>query len=403
MKPRFLYIPWIAAHGDSLIAELSEELPDWFSPLRLFTPGDEKARRDLLSLGALNPEAVVRAMSRRLRRAGGVAHGLVLTHDWPPPLAAAARAASAAGLPTILIPHESVFFSRARFQRDVHLPATPPVCEWIFGWGGIHAETFIARGAAPERVRLVGSPKLDAAAGRRAEMAPEAFRRALGLDPARPTALFAMQPMDNAVDPPRARAAQRDAILDLREICAGAGADLIVRPPPAFRSELLGIDALRTAGAILRPGPDGVDPVGIGETIAQSALVASAGSTALIEARLMGCATLQIDYDRAATGGELRLAPALAETRASARALCGELLREGPRVDPEFDAFLERSFSSGPIGGRGAAERIGRALLDVARPVDLSTIPAGAGSDRIALFQLLRRLGASRRLAAALA
>lgn len=405
MTPRFLYVPWVKAHGDWLIEAIAGACAACFEPLRLFAPDDDAARRELLSLAALRPGAVEQAMRRRLRDLGGVAHGLVLTHDWPAPLAAAARVANAIGLPTVLVPHESVFFSRARFYRDVRGPQVAPVCRHALVWGGLQAEVFRERGMAPERVRMVGSPKLDQAARHASSIPRATFCAAVGVDPARRIVLFAMQPMDNAADPPRARRAQAAAIRDLAGFAEAAGATLIVRPPPAGQAALLGLSGLASFGTLIVPGPGRPSPFAMATFLAHADLVASVGSTALVEAYLMRRPTLQIDYDPAATGAELRLAAARAGDAAQARTACRRLLDEGFRPDADLETFFDRAFSPGRVADGAALSRIGAALRDIARPVDLEAAlaRAGRGVDRIALFQGLRRLGVPRRLAARLA
>jgi hypothetical protein len=83
---RYLYAPWIPAHGDWLVARIADDEGIRFAPVRLFGCGDHAARRDLLSFAERRPDAVAAALSRRIAGVGGVAHGLLLTHDWPAPL-----------------------------------------------------------------------------------------------------------------------------------------------------------------------------------------------------------------------------------------------------------------------------------------------------------------------------
>lgn len=397
--PRFLHVPWIGAHGDWLVGRIAAEGGVAFAPLRLFPDGDAAARRDLLSLGELRPAAIAQGVRRRLRALGGVAHGLLLTHDWPAPLRIVAQVADALGLPTVLVPHESVFFSRANFYRDARGPLVAPACRHVLAWGGLHREVFLARGAPAGALQLVGSPKLDHAARFAPTRTAAATRAALGLGSDRPFALFAMQPMDNARDPARARRMQIAAIRDLAAAAAEGGATLVVRAPPAGRAELLGLEGLD--GAPCRIDADGGPLL---EIAAHAALVASVGSTALVEAHLMGRPTLQVDYDRDATGAELRLGAATAHDPEAARAACLRLLAEGYRPAPELDAFLDAAFGPGRAADGGAAARIADALRALARPVDLAAAGgAGWGVDRLALFAGWRRLGASRRLAARLA
>lgn len=403
MTPRFLYVPWVKAHGDWLIEAIAGAGAMRFEPLRLFAPGDDAARRELLSLAALRPGAVEQAVVRRLRRLGGVAHGLVLTLDWPAPLAAVARVADAIGLPTVLVPHESVFFSRDRFYRDARGPQVAPACRHALVWGALQVGVFRERGMAPARILAVGSPKLDLAARHVSPIPRATFCAAVGADAARRIVLFAMQPMDNAADPARARWAQIAAIRDLAAAAAAARATLIVRPPPAGQTAPLGLEGLAGSAALIVPGPGRPAPFGMAEFLAHADLVASVGSTALVEAHLMRRPTLQIDYDPAATGAELRLAAERAGDATQARAAALRLLDQGFRPDPALEAFFDHAFSPGRVADGAALSRIAEALRAIARPVDLDAARAGRGPDRIALFQGLRRIGLSRRLAARLA
>jgi hypothetical protein len=127
--------------------------------------------------------------------------------------------------------------------------------------------------------------------------------------------------------------------------------------------------------------------------------VASVGSTALLEAHLMGRPTLQIDYDAAATGAELRLAPMLAANSADVFAACRRLLRDEIVDDSAFRERLGKLFAPGTVGDGGATRRIADVLREVARPVILPRRRLRP-PDPIARFAALRSVGLSRRLAA---
>lgn len=398
--PRFVHVPWIAGHGDWLIDRIAGTGAVTFAPLRLFPDGDDTARRDLLSFAELRPDALARAVAGRLARLRGVVNGLVLTHDWPAPMRVLARAAKAAGLPTVLVPHEAVFLSRSRYYRDARGPQVAPCCDHMLVWGGLQRGVFIERGAPAERIEVVGSPKLDAAAAHVPQLGPGAVRAALGVAPNRPFAVFALQLLDNAVDPAAARRAQIAAVRTVAQAAACAGAALVVRAPPSGARAELGLDALRGAPCLLDHGR-GPGPL---DVAAHAALVVSVGSTLLIEAYLMGRPTLQLDYDPAASGAELTLAPAAARDPAAAATLVPALMRAGFAPDPAFRAFLDAAFSPGTTGDGGAAGRIAERMRRLAAPA----IPASGLGPRLArdplwVFQRLRSLGASRRLAARLA
>lgn len=295
----WLYPPWIREHGDALIA-MATAAPGGpkVAPVRLYPEAEPHLRLAVSLMARRSPDRFRRAMRARLvaamHRESG-ACGLIVTLDWSPVMRLLVEEARKLGLPTAMLLHEGIFFEQDLYYGGA---GVVPVVDRALVWGELHRDLFVSRGYPPERIAVVGSAKLSAAAAIRPRFAASQWRARLGLDPERPVVLFALQPLDNVAGREAARAAQRRAILDAARATAGR-VSLVLRPPPADLPELLPEGArtgrLGPHARVVDPGPE--PERAPGETLAQSAAVLSMGSTMLIEAVALGRAALTLAYD----------------------------------------------------------------------------------------------------------
>ncbi|MBK9080686.1 MAG: hypothetical protein IPL88_00745 [Rhizobiales bacterium] len=300
----WLYPPWIREHGDALFAMLAAAPgAPRLAPVRLYPEAEPHLRLAVSLMARREPARFRRAMRARLAAAmarEGAASGLLVSFDWSPVMRMLVAEARALGLPTAMLLHEGVFFDEALYYGGA---GVAPVADRALVWGGLHRDLFAARGFPADRIAVVGSAKLSAAAAARPSLDAREWRARLDLDADRPVALFALQPLDNVADPETARATQRRAVADAARATAGR-ASLVLRPPPADLPGLLP-DGAR-AGAlgphvrVVAPGPE--PERAPGESVAQCALALSMGSTMLIEAAAMGRAALVVAYDARANG-----------------------------------------------------------------------------------------------------
>ncbi|MBV5265057.1 hypothetical protein J3S89_13465 [Pinisolibacter sp. B13] len=290
------------------------------------------------------------------------------------------------GLPTVLVPHEGVFFDRDLYYGGA---GVVPATDRVLGWGGLHRDIFVSRGYDPARISLVGSHKLVMARSYRAALTPREWRERLGLAGDGGVVVFAVQPLDNVADPVAARASQRTAIVEVAAAAAAAGLALVVRPPPATVPDLLP-DPVPVGAVLAAPGPDLA--VQAHETIAQASVVVSIGSTMLIEAATMGRPALALAYGGLRSGFADFGLP-LIEDGASLRAAL-EAIGRGEVERFKVTATFAEAFGLSETGVR-PADLIAAGLVEIAGDVDLAGL-RGAPSrrrDAIDRFLAFERLG----------
>jgi hypothetical protein len=375
----WLYAPWLPEHGDALIQNIAETGQVRFAPVHLFPPDKPEARRHVALLAGMKPQAYRRAVRRRLLGAAPFASGLVVTFDWAPAIRQLVAVARELGLPTVLVPHEGVFFDEERYYGG---KGTAPVADRVLGWGQLHHDVFTRRGYPPDAIEQVGSPKLSSARRYRAQLDPAEWRDHCGLQAGQRFALFAMQPLDNVADPAVARAGQKMAIADCAAACRMAGLTLLVRPPPSDLPDLLP-DELPDACLVLK-ARHGIAGRGH-EVIAHCAAVFSLGSTMLIEAALMGVRSIMLSYGGVRSGSSIFRMPVVNGQDEILAAL------QGPAFI--FNDELERLF--GAVSDGDPALTIADRLLALRQNIPLKDPEASrlAVGDSIDLFIRFQSLG----------
>jgi capsule polysaccharide export protein KpsC/LpsZ len=294
-KPVFLYVPWIAEHGNSLIARISH--PDYeLVPLDFIKDLDVN-RRSVLSFARDNPVLYRKMLIRRLVPLRNQIAGMLFTFDWSPVMRLIATVCEELEIPRILIPHESVFVDRNKYYRDMKSHASIPVADITLGWGGLQQEIFIERGYPKERFLAVGAPKFDPYVNYQSQLSRQQFCRLFGLDATRKIILFASQPLDSQLNTKLARECQRNAISDLLDAAELNDHQLIVRLPPS-KDNILGEEL---QSRLEKSQQAAIDDalcylVGAEEALYHCDLVTSVNSTMLFEGVLQGRPALSVKY-----------------------------------------------------------------------------------------------------------
>jgi hypothetical protein len=361
-KPVYLYLPWIAEHGDALIAKIARAGHVRFEPLDLYAePGDAVVRARITRYAAEHPQRWRRIILRRLVPYASRVAGLVVTFDWHPVMRELVQAARSIGLPVILVPHESVFMDERKYYLDAS-GADLPAADRALLWGSLQRRIFLERGYPADRVEVTGSPKFDALHDLKPSLDRAGFAALYGLSADLPILLFAAQPLDLQLDRQEAALArQRDAIRDLLDSADGLGCQALIRLPPA-RRDVIGAELRARIEASERYALDGpvrfmVQPE---EALYHADLVVSLNSTMLFEAALVGRAALTARYlDLPSFWAPLGI-PDCKDRRGMAAAVARALAGPASRAALDF-AWAADALAPGKFDG-GAGERVAQRL-----------------------------------------
>lgn len=371
-KPIFLFIPWIAEHGNKLIAKINSTQDYILAPLDFVKDPDEN-RREVLRFARRSPHIYRKMIIRRLTSLRGHIKGVILTFDWAPVMRIIATVCRDLDIPTILIPHESVFVDRNKYYWDFTAHASVPSSDVILGWGELQQSIFTERGYPSDRFIAVGAPKFDSYHNYRPELTREQFCRLFGLDPKRKIILFASQPLDSQLDVKIARESQQNAISDLLDCAELKDMQLVVRLPPS-KDNILG-ESLQAK--IMQSKRAAIDDalcylVTPEEAIYHSDIVSSVNSTMLFEGLLMGRAPLSTKYVEFTQIWEQAGIPA-ARNKEEISAQLDSVLSEGWEPSVTGMEWAAQMFSVGTFDGK-ACERIKKYLRKVAKDPDQLTL-----------------------------
>lgn len=364
-QPLFLYVPWIAEHGDALIRKLQSECY-LLSPLDFVRDIQLRGRRkEVLRFAYTYPDVYRRMLMKRLIPLRGRIAGVILTFDWAPAMRIISIVCRDLGIPTILVPHESVFIDRDKYYRDIRAKSSVPSTDVVLGWGELQKSIFCGRGYPSERFLSVGTPKFDIYASGSTSLTREEFCHAVGLDAGKKLVLFATQNLDSQIDTILARDAQRKSIKDIVELLEENGAQLIIRLPPS-KEDVLGPE--------LRSFLEGREDVFIDEAhcyilppdemVILSDIVVSINSTMLLEAVLAGKPSLSVKYVEFEQIWRDAGIPS-ASSRSDLEVMLPQLLSGEWTLDAGGLAWAESQFSHGSFDGQ-SARRIREFLGDVA-------------------------------------
>jgi capsule polysaccharide export protein KpsC/LpsZ len=373
-KPVFLYVPWIAEHGNSLIARISH--PDYeLVPLDFIKELDVN-RRSVLSFARDNPVLYRKMLIRRLVPLRNQIAGMLFTFDWSPVMRLIATVCEELEIPRILIPHESVFVDRNKYYRDMKSHASIPVADVTLGWGGLQQEIFIERGYPKERFLAVGAPKFDPYVNYQSQLSRQQFCRLFGLDASRKIILFASQPLDSQLNTKLARECQRNAISDLLDAAELNDHQLIVRLPPS-KDNILGEEL---QSRLEKSQQAAVDDalcylVGAEEALYHCDLVTSVNSTMLFEGVLQGRPALSVKYIEFDQIWEQVGIPAVT-TREQLFNILNTVIHDW-KPSAEGMSWAAHMFSNGAFDGK-ASERIQEYLYKLSQDPSMLTRRLGA-------------------------
>src|SRR5690606_17966022 len=126
-KPLYLYIPWIAGHGDSVIDKIEHPEAYRIAPFDFVSNLDQNGTRlQVLGHACRNPALYRRMLIKRLVPLKGKIKGIIFTFDWSPVMRMISFVCEELGIPRILVPHESVFVDRDKYYWDVASKASTP-------------------------------------------------------------------------------------------------------------------------------------------------------------------------------------------------------------------------------------------------------------------------------------
>ncbi len=295
-KPIFIYIPWIAEHGDKLIQKIESRGNYLLVPLD-FVSDLENNRSEVLRFARENPHVYRKMLFRRMVPLKQKIKGVIFTFDWAPVMRLIAGVCEDLEIPRILIPHESVFVDRDKYYWDLTAQASVPVADVVLGWGQLQKDIFTERGYPVNRIVSVGAPKFDSYHHYRPELTRRQFFRVFGLNPDQKTILFASQPLDSQLDAKAAREFQQRAISDVLDCVEERNLQLIIRLPPSKDNILSGPLQQRIAQSVSCVVDDAICYlVTAEESLYHTELVVSVNSTMLFEGLLMGRAPISTKY-----------------------------------------------------------------------------------------------------------
>src|SRR6187455_614185 len=155
-QTRFVYLPWIQAHGDTLF-NLINDHDDLLRPLPLFRDIQKSERRRAIAgLVKRHPDVLRRLYLKILAALPPHVVGFAFSLDWNGAMRQAAYACKEVGLRTVLIPHEGMFANPKLYYVDTSNGADYPLCDYICAWGQLQADAFRQRGNPADRIAITG-------------------------------------------------------------------------------------------------------------------------------------------------------------------------------------------------------------------------------------------------------
>jgi hypothetical protein len=358
-----IYQSWIWSHTGKLVQSVKSDRYDLVDMGLFRDPDDKEIRRCLMQYAATNGSAFRRLITERIKPFHG-AKALLVTMDWVPAIRHIVYEAAGLGIPTILLPHESVFADRERYYTHQKQKINTPACDLVLAWGDLQEEIFVSRGYPADRIVKIGAPKFDYIhAIRGLGRDPVAI---LGLDPGRPVVTFAAQPLDSQYDAKIARQAQNHAIDNLIASATSIGYQVVVRLPPS-KDRLLNV---HLEAVIATMDNVAIDDPAVGykltaeEAVQVSDIMVSVNSTMLLEAALAGrvaISTKYVEFDQ--MWGNLNIE--VARNAMELQDAMSRANRDPASIVASYDIrWAERALNNGPFDGN-AAKRVSAILADI--------------------------------------
>lgn len=233
-KSIFLYMPWIFNHTDILISHI-ESTEYEILPLNIVNKLDKETRQKLSIFAKNNPLTFKKYIRFRLMNLLNKIQGFIFTFDWAPISRIITDVCHELNIYTILIPHESIFLNKELYYKHPTTNASQPICDELLLWGNTQTEIFTSRGYSKDRIKQVGSPKLDNCISYKNLLSREQFCKFYSLNIDKPIILFACQNLDIQIDTKLANESQNQIILDIIEYCKQFNCQAIFRLPPSAK------------------------------------------------------------------------------------------------------------------------------------------------------------------------
>ena len=162
-------------------------------------------------------------------------NGLIVTLDWKNLQREVISHFKAINIPSVCIIHEGVFQDRDEFYLG-----EIPVSDITFVWGNLLRDIFLERGYSNERLKIIGSIKLNSYKYFRPKLSKNDFFKTLNLDPGKKTMLYCCQLCDMQWgDQDYALKMQENIIRSLAKIAEENDINLIIRNAPASPNLIL--------------------------------------------------------------------------------------------------------------------------------------------------------------------
>lgn len=170
-KSVFLYVLW-EEEDDEVINHIKSDAYELLSFDLGKAVGNDGAQYSISSFASSDPGLYREKITRRLAPLRSVLSGVIVTQDWSPAMRIIVGSCQELGIPTILLPHVSVFIDHIQHYRDPNTQASLPICDVVLDCGKLQKEIFLERGYPEERFKAAKSfeeatPILDENAFRR--------------------------------------------------------------------------------------------------------------------------------------------------------------------------------------------------------------------------------------------
>lgn len=297
-KLSYLYFPWIPEHGDTLIGRINKSDDVDFIPFHMIARANQNTtRQDVKRFARENPFLYRRLVVKSILPYKDKISGFIFTLDWVVAMRIVVDVCKEFSIPTILIPHESVFVNRDMYYVDPKSFASVPNTDLVLAWGDVQESIYAERGYPLDHLIKVGAPKFDIYTNYQPILTRSQFCNLFNLSENKGIILFASQPLDSQLNLHEARDSQRRSITDLIKYSEEHDYQLLIRMPPSdddiLGQELIDYISKSNIIAVDEASCYLVQPE---EALYHSQFVASVNSTMLFEAILMGRYSFSMKY-----------------------------------------------------------------------------------------------------------
>ncbi|STX28903.1 Capsule polysaccharide biosynthesis protein [Legionella beliardensis] len=298
--PCYLYLPWIEALTNRLMEHLDSATPHvHLIPFPVFSSTQTSKNRQRINFFThYNNQQLNQIIFAWLQPIAHNIRGFIFTFDYGLLQRQIIKICQQLAIPTILIPHESVFFNRNKYYLHPITGIDTPLCDYVLCWGQLQKDIFISRGYPAERINIVGAPKFDRYHQYQPQFSKTEFCQQAALTHNKKIIMFTAQTLDFQVQHKLALSIQRQIISELINYCQEKGCAFILRCPPTeypIVDEQINKQMGRSDDFFIdSPSPNYI--FAPEEAIYHADIIISINSTMLFEALLMGKKALSVKY-----------------------------------------------------------------------------------------------------------